>query len=184
MRLFLVLGTFVLLALSVTAVTAVGASQQNVAKANISNPCDQLDFNATSNINGTDPSGTMTHTFPCNDPNTVFKGAVDCMIVTRDPVTGNGRATIAGHYTSVRNGVLNPANTTGWIIVAEDNRASGSSSGNPDRYRFFGTGPFAGVFDPVTGDFTPVPFPTCTPPPLATNPVVKGDIYIKDANVF
>jgi hypothetical protein len=179
MRRFVVLTALLLVGIVPAAATA--AAQQDVARGNISNPCDQLDFSATSNFNGTDPSGTMSHTLPCNDPNSVFKGAVDCLVVTRDPVTGFGRATLAGHYTSVRNGSLDPAFITGWIIVAEDNRPSGASTGNPDRYRFISTGPFVNIFDPATGALVPVPSPTCTPPDVTTNPVIKGDISIKDA---
>ena len=115
-------------------------------------------FSATSNFNGTQPSGFVRLTLANNDPNTVVTGSVTCL-----RVVGN-TAWIIAEVTDIRGTGVNPAFTNSMLINATDSGKFGTS---PDT--------FGGVLTP-----TPATVASCvfTEP---QSPVVNGEVVVSDA---
>lgn len=121
----------------------------------------QFNFNAQSNFNGTQPSGSVSFTDTNTDPNQTYKGRVTCL-----SVVGNV-ATMSGEITDVQGFPVFGAPTV-FVLTATD---SGKFAVTPDLVRYF-----------VTSG-TPPPPPTCvTFTPFVGSPIESGEIVIKDSN--
>ena len=133
--------------------TAVYASGSDSAKGNVNQNGTVWRFSATSNFNGTQPSGTIKITFANNDPNLVVSADVTCLNVV------NGQFEAHGVVTDVKGGTFFG---NGVIIRGSD---AGKFSTTPDTFQGFFS--FA----------DPGPCPAPTP----GSPVTDGEIVVQDS---
>jgi hypothetical protein len=153
-----------LAAIALLALPALASAQNDVARGSgftlFSFP-QQFSFNAQSNFNGSEPSGSVSFTDTNTDPNQTFKGRVTCL-----SVVGNV-ATMSGPITDVQGfpvfGVVNS-----FVLTATD---TGKFGVTPDLVRYF------------TTSAPPAPAPTCvTFTGFVGQPIQSGEIVIKDSN--
>ena len=143
---------------------ALASAGNDVARGNGVSPFFPSDFsfNAQSNFNGTQPSGSVTFTDPDRDPNLTFKGRVTCLNVVLND------ATISGEITDVSGGDAGFFSTTrSFVIHAVD---SGKFATGPDLVSY------------VTSSALPPPPPSCAAFVLTPFPIFSGEITVKDAN--
>jgi hypothetical protein len=153
-RLVVALSLAMLVSLALGAV-AYAASGSDSAKGTVDQGSQEWRFSATSNFNGTQPSGQVRLIQENQDPNLVITGEVTCLQVL------NGSASIVAEVTDVRGGFTSVQSL---IIETTD---SGKFSPTPDT--FFGT---------LTSSPT---FSTCPPPTIFQQPVMKGEVVVVDA---
>jgi hypothetical protein len=153
-RLVVALSLAMLVSLALGA-AAYAASGSDSARGTVDQGTQEWRFSATSNFNGTQPSGQVRLIQENQDPNLVITGDVTCLQVL------NGSASIVAEITDVRGGFTNADSL---IIQTTDN---GKFSTTPDT--------FAGVqsFTPATE--------LCPPPTLFQQPVLKGEVVVVDA---
>jgi hypothetical protein len=111
-------------------------------------------FSASSNFNGTQPSGTIKITFRDDDPDTVVTADVTCLNVV------NGVFNAGGQVTSVRGGTFAFSSV---IIRGSD---AGKFSTTPDTFG-------------ATFFFSSDPGPC--PPPTPGSPVQNGEVIVHDS---
>jgi hypothetical protein len=133
---------------------AYAAGGSDYAKGNVDQNGTDWRFSATSNFNGTQPSGTIKITFANNDPNLVVSADVTCLNVV------NGLFEARGVVTDVRGGSLF-ANSV--VIRGSD---AGKFSTTPDT--------FQGFFQ-----FQTDPGPCLAPTP--GSPVQDGEVIVQDS---
>jgi hypothetical protein len=153
-RLVVALSLAMLVSLALGAV-AYAASGSDSAKGTVDQGSQEWRFSATSNFNGTQPSGQVRLIQENQDPNLVITGEVTCLQVL------NGSASIVAEVTDVRGGFTSVQSL---IIETTD---SGKFSPTPDT--FFGTATSSPTLS------------TCPPPTFFQQPVMKGEVVVVDA---
>ena len=148
----LILALLVSLALGAAAYAASGSDS---ARGTVDQGFQEWRFSATSNFNGTQPSGQVRLIQENQDPNLVITGNVTCLRVL------NGSASIVAEITDVRGGFTNAQSL---IIETTDN---GKFSTTPDTFLGFQS------FNPATT--------VCPPSTFTQSPVLKGEVVVVDA---
>jgi hypothetical protein len=156
-RLLVALSLAMLVSLALGA-AAYAASGSDYAKGNVDQGSADWRFSATSNFNGTQPSGTIRLTQANNDPNLVITAKVTCLRVV------DGMFEARGVITDVRGGTIS-ANTA--IIIRGSDE--GKFSTTPDTF----AGGF--LFTPSPDDPGPCGVPT------PGGPVQNGEVVVQDS---
>jgi hypothetical protein len=153
-RLVVALSLAMLVSLALGAV-AYAASGSDSAKGTVDQGFQEWRFSATSNFNGTQPSGQVRLIQENQDPNLVITGHVTCLQVL------NGSASIVAEVTDVRGG------TTFSDTLVIQTTDSGKFSPTPDT--FFGIQTSSPTLS------------TCPPPTFGQSPVTNGEVVVVDA---
>jgi hypothetical protein len=159
-RLLVALSLAVLVSLALGGAAAYAASGSDYARGNVDQganfPSTDWRFRATSNFNGTQPSGTIRVTFANEDPNTVVTADVTCLRVV------NGEFQARGVVTDVRGG---PTFGIGNSVIIHGSDA-GKFSTTPDTFQ---------------GGFSSLTDPGPCGGPIPGSPVQDGEIVVHDS---
>ena len=151
--------------LALFAFPAVASAQNDVARGSgftFGSFPSEFSFNAQSNFNGTEASGSVSFTNTNTDPNQTYKGRVTCL-----QVIGN-QATMSGDITDIQ-GFPVFTGPTAFVLRATDTGKFGTAPDMVDYFLLFGA--------------PPPPAPSCLAGfTLFPFPIQSGEIVIKDSN--